>query len=38
MALKFCFRDQKLNQVLAQSTLTRFMEDEQVLDLQYFVI
>lgn len=28
MALKFCFKDQKLNQVLAKSDLARFMEDE----------
>lgn len=30
MSLKFCFKDQKLNQVLAQSTLARFMADEIV--------
>ncbi len=28
MALKFCFKDQKLNQMLAQSELAQFMEDE----------
>ncbi len=35
MALKFCFRDQKLNQMLAYSALARFMEDEQVLNLLF---